>query len=129
MYDFMVVPTGTNCTPVFIRIHPVVCKLNHADRHDQSACGHAMHIMHRSDKEFSALSLCCGGLKPCHCAYIGPLSIPQMMHERIWRSGAIIMTGQNRRSGRETCPSATLSITSRWVRTRASAVRSRLPTT
>jgi hypothetical protein len=38
-----------------------------------------------------------------------PLSIPQMIHEWIWSSGEMILTGENRRTRRKTCPSATLS--------------------
>jgi hypothetical protein len=38
---------------------------------------------------------------------IGPLSIPQMIHEWIWSSGGMILTGENRRTGRKTCPSGT----------------------
>jgi hypothetical protein len=39
-----------------------------------------------------------------------PLSIPQMIHEWIWSSGGMILTGENRKNGRKTCPNATLSI-------------------
>jgi hypothetical protein len=59
----------------------------------------------------------------------GPLSIPQTIYEWIWSSGGIILTGENRRTRRETCPSATLSTTNptglNSEQTRASAVRSR----
>jgi hypothetical protein len=41
----------------------------------------------------------------------GPLFIPQMIHEWIWSSGGMILTGENRRTRRKTCPSATLSTT------------------
>jgi hypothetical protein len=40
-----------------------------------------------------------------------PLSIPQMIHEWIWSSGGMILTGENRRTRRKTCPSVTLSTT------------------
>jgi hypothetical protein len=36
-----------------------------------------------------------------------PLSIPQMIHEWIWNSDGMILTGENRRTRRQTCPSAT----------------------
>jgi hypothetical protein len=51
----------------------------------------------------------------------GPFSIPQMIHEWIWSSGGMILTGENRRTRRKTCPSVTLT----WKRTRAIALRSR----
>jgi hypothetical protein len=41
----------------------------------------------------------------------GPFPMPQMMHELIWSSGGMILTGENRRTRRETFPSATSSTT------------------
>jgi hypothetical protein len=41
----------------------------------------------------------------------GPLSILHMIHEWIWSSGGMILTGENRRTRKKTCPSATLSTT------------------
>jgi hypothetical protein len=41
----------------------------------------------------------------------GPLSVPQMKHDWIWSSGGIILTGENRRTPKETCPSDTLPTT------------------
>lgn len=41
---------------------------------------------------------------------IGPLSVPQMIHERIWSSDGMILTGKTK-GQRKTCPSATLSTT------------------
>jgi hypothetical protein len=38
-----------------------------------------------------------------------PLSIPQMIHEWMWSSDGKILTGENRRTRRKTCPSATSS--------------------
>jgi hypothetical protein len=57
----------------------------------------------------------------------GTLSIPQMIHEWIWSSGGMILTGENRRTRRKTCPSATVTnpIGLPWSRIWASAVRSR----
>jgi hypothetical protein len=43
-----------------------------------------------------------------------PLSIPQMTHERLWNSGRMIMTDENQRTRRKTCPSVTLYTTSLW---------------
>jgi hypothetical protein len=37
----------------------------------------------------------------------GRLSSPKMIHEWIRRSGGMILTGENRRTQRKTCPSAT----------------------
>jgi hypothetical protein len=45
------------------------------------------------------------------CPLTGPLSIPQMTHEWIWSSGGMILTGENRRTRRKSCPGATLCIT------------------
>jgi hypothetical protein len=39
----------------------------------------------------------------------GPLSFTQMIHEWIWSSGGMILTQENWRTRRETCPSANLS--------------------
>jgi hypothetical protein len=39
----------------------------------------------------------------------GPLSIPQMIHEWFWSSGGMILTRENRRTQRKSCPIATLS--------------------
>jgi len=41
---------------------------------------------------------------------MGPLSIPQMKHEQIW-SGGTTLTGEGRRTQRETCFSGTSSTT------------------
>jgi hypothetical protein len=41
----------------------------------------------------------------------GPLSIPRMIHEWIWSSGGMILTGEKRRTRRKTCPSAILFTT------------------
>jgi hypothetical protein len=37
-----------------------------------------------------------------------PLSNPQSVYESMWSSGGIVLTGESRRTGRKTCPSATL---------------------
>jgi hypothetical protein len=39
-------------------------------------------------------------------------SMPQMIHDWIWSSDWMTLTGENRRTQRETCPRATLSTTS-----------------
>jgi hypothetical protein len=39
----------------------------------------------------------------------GPFFIPQMLHEWIWSSGGIILTGENRRAGSWFCPTFTIS--------------------
>jgi hypothetical protein len=55
-----------------------------------------------------------------------PLSIPQIIYDRIWSSGGMILTGENRRTRRKTCPSTTLFTTNpTWARTPVPAVRSR----
>jgi hypothetical protein len=41
----------------------------------------------------------------------GTLSTLEMIHDWIWSSSGMIMAGENRRTQRETCPSATLSTT------------------
>jgi hypothetical protein len=47
---------------------------------------------------------------------MGPLSIPQTTHEWTWSSGGMILTGENRRTRRKTCTSATLSTTDpKWT--------------
>jgi hypothetical protein len=56
----------------------------------------------------------CDGVRLCLCgtgSLTGPLSISRMIHEWIWSNGGIILTGENRRTRRKTCPSATLSTT------------------
>jgi hypothetical protein len=59
----------------------------------------------------------------------GPLSIPQMIHEWIWSSGGMILTGENRRTWRKTCPSDTFPTANHtrltWARTWAAALGSR----
>jgi hypothetical protein len=40
-----------------------------------------------------------------------PIIHPQMIYERMWSSGVMILTGENRRTRRKTYPSATLSTT------------------
>jgi hypothetical protein len=59
---------------------------------------------------------CCDSVRLHLCgtaAANGPIVHPQMisLHEWIWSSGGMILTGENRRSRRKTCPSATLSTT------------------
>jgi hypothetical protein len=59
----------------------------------------------------------------------GPLSIPQMIHEWIWSSGGMILTGENRRTLRNPvpvplCPPQIPHGLS-WEWTRAAVVRSR----
>jgi hypothetical protein len=46
---------------------------------------------------------------------MGPLSSSQMMHEWIWSSREIILTGRNRRTRRKSCPSVTLSTNPTWI--------------
>jgi hypothetical protein len=78
------------------------------------------------------LSYCSDGVRLFlwNWASNGPLGHPQIIHEWIWSSGGMILTGENRRTRRNSCPSATLSTTNTtWtylgVHTRASVVRSR----
>jgi hypothetical protein len=56
---------------------------------------------------FDEVRLCLCGTGPL----LGPLSIPQMIREWIQSNGGVILTGENRRTRRKTCPSATLSTT------------------
>jgi hypothetical protein len=62
---------------------------------------------------------CCDGVRLCLCGTVpltDPLSISQMIQEWIWSSGGMILTGENRRTWRKSCPSATLSTTNRtWT--------------
>jgi hypothetical protein len=55
--------------------------------------------------------------------------VPKMIHEWIWSSGVMTLTGENRRTRRKTCPSATISTTNptglTWAQTRADAVSGR----
>jgi hypothetical protein len=45
-----------------------------------------------------------------------PLSIPQMIHEWLWSSSGMILTGENRRTRRKTWSSASLSATNpKWT--------------
>jgi hypothetical protein len=55
----------------------------------------------------------------------GPLSIPQMRHERVWSSGWVLLTGENRRIRREACPTATLPTTNLCPGHEPGTVRSR----
>jgi hypothetical protein len=46
---------------------------------------------------------------------MGPLSISQMFREWIWSNGGMILTGENWRTRRGTCPSATFPTNPTWT--------------
>jgi hypothetical protein len=61
--------------------------------------------------------LCCycrDGIRLCPYGtgpLTGPLSIPQLIHQWIWSSGGMILTGENRRTRKKGCRGSTLCTT------------------
>jgi hypothetical protein len=72
-------------------------------------------------------SYCCYRVRPSSAELrplTGPLSLPQMIRERTWSSDGMTLTGENWRTGKETCPSATTNATAmKRARTRAATLR------